>query len=165
MEKVVASQIRDLDSSAEVVPSPGGFQGIVLVSSPPNPKGLLEKVPAEVVEVESVHLVEAVCRASLEEIVGTALRLAGCISPEESFAVRTVRRGKHSFTSLDVNVAVGAAVKERTGASVDLENPDRVLFVQILQDAAYLYVAGGKELRRKMGPGKTRCTQFSGGSL
>ncbi|MEM4445475.1 MAG: SPOUT family RNA methylase [Thermofilum sp.] len=154
MERVVASQIRELDSSAEVTPSPGDFQGLVLVSSSSNPEQLLGKILAEVVEVESAHLVEAACRASLDEIVSTALKLADRIKPGESFAVRTVRRGKHSFTSLDVNVAVGAALKERTGALVDLENPDKVLFIQILQDDAYLYVASGGELRRKMGPGK-----------
>lgn len=154
MEKVVASHVRDLDPGAEVLPSPSGYQGIVLVSKAADPQRLLGEILSQVVEVESAHLVEASCRADLEEIVRCALSLADRVKPTESFAVRTERRGRHSFTSLDVNVAVGAALKERTGAAVNLENPDKVLYVQILQDTAYLYLASGSELRRKMGPGK-----------
>ncbi len=160
MERVVASYIKELLPQASVVAAPHGFLGLVLVSDVEDPRRALEEVKAKVPEVEKAYLVLESCEASLDEIVKHARRLADRIHAEESFAVVTVRRGEHNFKSLDVNVAVGAAVKELTGAKVDLENPDKVLVVQILRDTAYLTVVQGSELYRKMGPYKFPMYKF-----
>ncbi len=154
MERVVASYIGELDPGAVVVPAPYGFSGLVLVVGAGDPGRLYEEVRARVPEVERVYLVEAVCRADPGEIAECARGFAGRLGEGESFAVSTTRRGRHGFTSIDVNVAAGAALKEASGARVDLENPDKVLVVQIVQDWAYLSLVPGSEFRRKMGPGK-----------
>ncbi len=156
MEKVVASYIKELDPQAVVIPSPRGLLGMVLVKS-----GSLEKerlaheIRSRVPEAEKVFVVEAVARADVNDIVSKVLSVVkGRISEGQSFAVRTVRRGKHSFTSIDVNVAVGAAVKDATGARVDLENPDKVVVVQIVHEYAYISLVDGREFWKKMRPGK-----------
>ena len=154
MERVVASYVRELDPQATVVPAPEGFSGLVLVEGASDREGLYARVRGGVPEVEKVFLVEAECEASLPAIVECARRLAARVGPEESFAVRTERRGEHPFTSLDVNVAVGSAVREAAGARVDLDSPDKVVVVQIVRDRAFLSVVPGGEFHRKMGAGK-----------
>ncbi len=155
MEKVVASYIKELDPDAEVVPAPRNLSGMVVVIGTKDKHGLAKAIRERIPEVEKVFVVEERCRADISEIVEAAKRLVReRISPNESFAVRTVRRGKHSFTSIDVNVAVGAAVKELTGAKVDLEHPDKVVMVQIVHEWAFLSLVSGREFWKKMKPYK-----------
>ncbi len=154
MERVVASYVKELDPEAEVVPCPFGLMGMVLVAAR-DPQRLALEVKKRVPEVEKVFVVDAVARAEISDIVSKTVPVARAkIREDESFAVRTVRRGRHSFTSIDVNVAVGAAVKDATGARVDLENPDKVVVVQILHDYAYISIVPGSEFWKKMRPGK-----------
>ena len=44
------------------------------------------------------------------------------------------------FTSQDVNEAVGARVQERTGAAVDLDDPDTWIEVDVREEGAYVFV-------------------------
>jgi len=153
MERIVASRIKEVYPEAEVVPAPLGFSGLLLVWNVDRAR-FLEAVRS-VTEIERVFPVDAVARASIDEIVGAAKSaVSGRISRGDRFAVRTVRRGSHSFTSIDVNVAVGSAVKEVTGADVDLENPDKVVLVNIVGDYAYISVVPGSEFAKKMKPYK-----------
>ncbi|MGC8983176.1 MAG: SPOUT family RNA methylase [Desulfurococcaceae archaeon] len=154
-EKIVASYLKELDERLEVIPAPHGFLGLVLVSGASDKYGLAKLVLEKVPEVEKVYVVEGYSRASPNEIASVVRELVrGKISSNETFAVRTTRRGKHDFTSIDVNVAVGSVVKEVTGAAVDLENPDKVVSVQILQDHAYISIVSGKDQPKKMKPYK-----------
>lgn len=75
--------------------------------------------------------------------------------------MRATRRGKHSFTSLDVNVKVGAAVKEITNASVDLSFPDKIVAVEIVGDIALIYILKGADEYKKMKPEKTSNRVFT----
>lgn len=154
MENVVASLVRELDPGAVVTPSPEGFSGLVLIEGAGDGEKLREEIKRRIPEAEKIFIVERECEASISAIVDCARQLASGIAAGESFAVRTVRRGEHCFTSLDVNVAVGSAVRELTDARVDLENPDKVLLVQIVKSRAYLSIVPGSEFYRKMGPGK-----------
>mgnify|MGYP001770661735 CR=1 FL=1 len=154
-ERIVASYIKELDESLEVTPAPYGFSGLLLVSGARDKCELARLVREKVPEVERVYVVEGYSRASIDEIVEVTKGIVrNSIKPSETFAVRTTRRGRHGFTSIDVNVAVGSAVKEVTGASVDLENPDKIISIQIVQDHAYISVISGAELPRKMKPYK-----------
>lgn len=65
------------------------------------------------------------------------------VKSDESFAVRTTRRGRHQFTSVDVNVIVGDCVRRATGASVNLRYPDKIVLVEIIQDHAYISILPG----------------------
>ena len=156
-ERVAAEEIKDiLGSSCEVLVNPRGFKGLVLVSSTDpfrDIKAILEKNPY----VEKAVAVEACCNALIDEIVENAVKVVDeRIKPSDTFAVRTIRRGKHGFTSLQVNAAVGEAVLRKTNATVDLENPDYTILINIIQDTAYISLVKGVFFYKKMHGGKPR---------
>jgi len=152
-EKLVASYIIDLYSNVKVTPTPWGALGIVLV------EGLKKREEAytllkEIPEIEKVLPIMCECSASIEEMMECGKKVAKEIKPSETFAVRTTRRGKHEFTSLDVNSAVGAVIKEESSASVNLEEPDKVVWVEIFGDKAFISVTEeqvvGKKIDKKL---------------
>lgn len=154
MEKVAAARIRELCPQAKVQISPQGFAGVILIEST-NEDELLKKINEEVVEIERAIKSIVKCKAELKEITSVAVEaINGLIGPDETFAVRTTRRGRHKFTSIDVNVAVGAAIKEATGATVNLDKPDKVVAIEIVGDEAYITVYPGSEEFKKITPQK-----------
>jgi adenylyl- and sulfurtransferase ThiI len=56
-----------------------------------------------------------------------------------TFAVKTQRLTKQGPTSVEINVEVGAHIKDRTGATVNLDNPTVRLGVEIYAGKAYLF--------------------------
>ena len=154
-EEVTASRIEELDPGVKVLPKPLGYLGLVLVKIDKSAEKFVEIIKREVPEAEKVFLVRGWTKTDLEAIVEVVLRsVAPHLSAEDSFAVRTVRRGRHPFKSIDVNIEVGAALKEKVGASVNLDNPDKVVFVEILGSNAYVGIADGSEFPRKRSAGK-----------
>ncbi len=154
MEKVAAARIKELDPNAKVQASPRGFAGLVLVESP-NEDELLRLINENVVEVERAIKSIAECQADLKVLPKVTVEaVRNLIKPDETFAIRTTRRGRHDFTSVDVNVAVGAAVKEATGASVNLDRPDKVVAIEIIGEKAYIAVYPGSEEYKKITPQK-----------
>jgi tRNA acetyltransferase TAN1 len=148
-EIVASSYIKELlGPGAEVTPAPWGYLGVVFVKGADKWKAaelIAEKVP----EADRVLVVEGIAKAELEDIVKTAVEVARrYIQSGDTFAIRTTRRGTHSFTSIDVNVRAGAAVKEATGAEVDLEEPTKPLYIEIFQDSAAICVPATKEYRK-----------------
>ena len=148
-EIVASSYIKELlGPGAEVTPAPRGYLGVVFAKGVDKWKAaelIAEKVP----EADRVLVVEGIAKAELEDIVKTAVEVARrYIQSGDTFAIRTTRRGSHSFTSIDVNVRAGAAVKETTGAEVDLEEPTKPLYIEIFQDSAAICVPATKEYRK-----------------
>ncbi|MFN3804873.1 MAG: SPOUT family RNA methylase [Pyrobaculum sp.] len=147
-EKIAASYIKELFPEAEVTPAPRGYLGVIFVSNVDKQKAaeiIVEKIP----EADRVLVVEKVVEAKLDEVVKAVAEVArGHVSAGESFAVRTTRRGAHSFTSIDVNIRAGAVVKEATGAEVDLEEPDKPIYVEIFQDIAAICIPATREYRK-----------------
>ena len=134
LENIAAARILELNSNVKVYPRPQGFLGLVLVEADKHFE-FARKIKENVLEAEKVIPAYEVVEADLNKIVEAARKVAlGNISSEETFAVRTTRRGKHDFTSLDVNVKAGAAVKEVTNASVNLSFPDKIVDVEIIGD-------------------------------
>jgi thiamine biosynthesis protein ThiI len=79
----------------------------------------------------------------IEEITREAVAIARAHWSAGSFRVRTTRADKRfGLNSMEIDQAVGAAIKEAVGLKVDLENPVLVITVEILPDAAY--IAAGK---------------------
>lgn len=94
------------------------------------------------------HFAPAVrAEPSMEALVETSLRLAENAS-FSSFRVRA-RRGSSSFpeTSQRVNEVVGQAIKDRTGARVDLASAEWTCHIELVENKAFLYS------RRIEGPG------------
>jgi tRNA acetyltransferase TAN1 len=161
LEEVCASRILELDPSARVCVRPGGYAGLVGVESCGDPEWLASSIGSEVLEAEHVYRVLERSSASIEDIVEKALRaVRGRLPAGRTFAVRTVRRGRHGFTSIDVNVAVGSAIQGETGAAVELDYPDVVVRVEIVGGDAYISVYGGEREWSKMVPGKEEALPF-----
>jgi tRNA acetyltransferase TAN1 len=148
-EIVASSYIKELlGPGAEVTPAPWGYLGVVFVKGADKWK-VAELIAEKVPEADRVLVVEGIAKAELEDIVKTAVEVARrYIQSGDTFAIRTTRRGTHSFTSIDVNVRAGAAVKEATGAEVDLEEPTKPLYIEIFQDSAAICVPATKEYRK-----------------
>lgn len=154
-EALVASHIKDVDPGAKVVPSPRGLKGLVLVEPSMDKEKVAGLIRERVPEATRVIVARKCVEAVLAKVADAAAEVArGIIGSDDSFAVRTRRRGRHSFTSIDVNVAAGKAVQEATGASVNLRDPDWVVAVEILRDLAIIAVYPGSEEWRKFGKGK-----------
>lgn len=85
--------------------------------------------------------------ADMDALVATALRLAAQ-TPFASFRVRA-RRGNSSFpeNSQRVNEVVGQAIKDASGARVDLTHGEWTCFIELVQNRAFLYAG------RAPGPG------------
>lgn len=90
-------------------------------------------------------------RAEMDQIVEAALRLATS-SSFSSFRVRA-RRGHSSFpqSSQRVNEVVGQAIKDVTGARVDLTHPDWTCHIELVEGRGLLYS------KRLLGPGGLPC--------
>ncbi len=155
IERICASRILELEPQAEVIPCPRGFQGLVSIKKCSDKYRLAREIEKTIPEAERVIIIEAQARADLQEIAEKAAALAKeRISSSETFAVRTVRRGKHSFTSIDVNVVVGDAVRKATGASVNLSYPDKIVLIEIIGPEAGIAIVDGSFELKKMRPGK-----------
>lgn len=159
-EDLTASRIEETIPNIKVIPKPYGFMGLIAIITS-NKFEVAKKINEEVVEAERVIIVDKCVKANLEEIAENAAKLAkGKISNNETFAVRTVRRGKHDFTSIDVNVITGASIKEATGASVDLKYPSKIVRIEILKNLALISIEEGKSEWKKTSPEKFPVIDF-----
>lgn len=62
------------------------------------------------------------------------------IQKNNTFAVRARRTGNHEFSSKDIEERVGSKVIEKTGADVDLDDPDKTIYCEIRQSDAYIFM-------------------------
>lgn len=149
MEKYVANS---LEVPCEVEGAPRGFQGLVILKECKDWDEAYEKL-LKMPEVIRAMKAEKCVRAEMEELKRAAEELAEELEGKR-FAVRTVRRGKHPFTSMQVNAELGSVILSKVNAKVDLTNPEKVLMVEIVGDEAYLAIvepeyAGMKKLKGK----------------
>lgn len=161
IERIAAQRIMEELPWVEAEPAPRGFRGLVLVRGCRDPREDARRIEERIPEADRVIVIEAAVPARLEDMARAAAELAaGRIGPEECFAVRTTRRGKHGFTSIDVNVVVGDAVRRATGACVNLSYPDKIVLVEIIRDKAFISIVPGSFEWRKLGPGKKPVFRF-----
>ncbi|MCS7117764.1 MAG: SPOUT family RNA methylase [Thaumarchaeota archaeon] len=161
LEAVVKSKIELLDPGAEVVQSPYGLKGIVIVEKCSDQDRLLRLINDEVPEAEKVIKPEAVVPTNTAQILEVATALSReRIAPHESFAVRTHRRAHRSFTSIELNAKVGALIQQATDARVDLDNPDKIVSIEVVGDRTAISVLNGRTELRKMGPSKSSSWRF-----
>ncbi len=145
LEHVVKSILEEKNIKCEAKPM--GYLGVVFVYS-----DSLEDV-LNIPEVENAYLVSKIVESDLSEIEKACRELAKKLKKEETFAVETVRRGTHEFSSIDVNVLCGRAIQEESGCEVNLVNPDKVFRIEIFRDKAYIILAD-KGRRKKITPEK-----------
>jgi len=160
LENIAASRIQEMFPTAIVESKPRGSVGIVFVKNIDPEPDIINTIKQKVYEVEKVLPVYASCKASIDEISEAAAKVAlRLISKNDTFAVRTTRRGKHEFSSVDVNIAAGSAVQSVTGALVNLSYPDKIVWIEIFHDEAFISITSGSEERKKSYPGKPNLRQ------
>ncbi|WP_461865571.1 SPOUT family RNA methylase [Thermococcus sp.] len=147
MEGVAGNYVKELLPDSKVWIAPMGYSGLVLVETKDNDE-TAEKKLLQIPEAERVIKVLYEVPAKLEEILSTAEKIARHISENETFAVKTKRRGKHDFSSVDINVQLGARIRELTNAEVNLNSPDRIVYVDILGDTAYISLIQGEKWKK-----------------
>ncbi|MFV2041520.1 MAG: tRNA uracil 4-sulfurtransferase ThiI, partial [Candidatus Hydrothermarchaeales archaeon] len=75
-----------------------------------------------------------------DELISDAVIQAKRVIDEKTkFAVRARRKGSHPYKSMEIAGQIGASIKESTGASVDLTNPDVTINVEIRDKNAYIF--------------------------
>ncbi len=160
MEKIAASYIEEVLKShnfnPQIIVNTDRWLGIVFVGGLGDRKfEAADLIKQNVPEASHVLVVYRIVPARVEDICNAVREVAlQVLRPGETFAIRTNRRGKHNFTSVDINILAGKAVQEATGAEVDLENPDKAIYVEIFDDVAAICVVPGTEEYRKLRPGK-----------
>jgi thiamine biosynthesis protein ThiI len=87
--------------------------------------------------LSSISEVDAVVPAELDAIVRAGEALYADRVRGRTYAVRAKRSGRHPFRSRDVMVQLGAALNRE--ATVDLDNPEVTVNVDIRDDEAWLF--------------------------
>lgn len=129
LESIVADRLRErLGAKVETFQR---YSGLLRVTVDANQQTVLDAA----YEIDRAVPILAECPAELEAIIPTALEVASqVLKPGETFAVRCERRGEHPFTSQQVNEQVGAVIKNQLGNPVNLDYPDKVVRVEIVDD-------------------------------
>jgi adenylyl- and sulfurtransferase ThiI len=85
-----------------------------------------------------VYVVQAIKKSIISGGLSEALTV---IQPYESFAVRVRREGNHSFSSMDIARDLGEKIlsSQLEGLRVDLDNPDREIFLDIRGSLAFIF--------------------------
>lgn len=78
------------------------------------------------------------CPSTLDEIQSLALKIAKKAT-FKTFAVKTRRVGKHTFSSQEVNELIGDAIRKKLKKKVNLTNPEKTFFIEIRDNTSYLY--------------------------
>ncbi|MEM1673412.1 MAG: SPOUT family RNA methylase [Candidatus Bathyarchaeia archaeon] len=159
-EDVVVQILKETFPEIEAIAKPLNYSGIILVGGEMPAEDLAREIKLKVPEVERALPVKYYVPAEINAIVDAAKNIVGEIADARSFAVNTVRRGRHDFTSIDVNVRVGAAIKDSLDIPVNLDFPDKIIFVEIIGSHAYLGIVDGSEFPKKMRPGKFQVREY-----
>ena len=163
LENVAASRIEELGFEGDVQPKPSSYPGIITVTlhNENEKPQIAEKIEKEIPEAERVLVSKISTAATMKSIVDAAVKAASeTLDSGVTFAVRTVRRGHHPYTSVDVNYKVGSAILERIDATVNLDNPEKIIWIEIIDDQAAVGIIDGADVWKKMRPGKQEIRRF-----
>lgn len=95
--------------------------------------GIVSYSPAICVKTDFGKIEEAL-NQYVDELLSERL-----FDPNKSFAVRGRRTGKHEFTSQEMAGFCGSVIIKKTGAPVNLSNPDFEFFVEVRDDKTYIF--------------------------
>ncbi|MCW4021142.1 MAG: THUMP domain-containing protein, partial [Candidatus Bathyarchaeota archaeon] len=87
-------------------------------------------------------------KESIERLHELIMRLER-LKSRDTFVVRCHRRGSHDFSSRDVEAELGYLLEKATGAAVNLEDPKKIVIVQIFQNLAFVGVAAAENVLAK----------------
>ncbi len=125
------------------------FKGLLLGETEVNREGLFEALQeADTDYVARVIPADGAVPAQMEGILAYFRNADLPLLGGGRFAVQCKRRGTHPFTSGEVERGVGAILKGR-GLQVDLEEPEVLALVEIVQDQAFVALLPPGELIKK----------------
>ncbi len=113
--------------------------GRIIVESPEPDPLKVAKVISKVFGVKSVSPAIMTEFSNFKDLIEKALQYFSADIKGRIFAVRARRVGSHSFTSKDVEKALGKKLLETGGKGVDLERPEFIAYVEIRDYVAYFY--------------------------
>ncbi|HEX6940210.1 MAG TPA: tRNA uracil 4-sulfurtransferase ThiI [Longimicrobiales bacterium] len=146
LRRALVRNLRDaLDSTGDAYTLDAQFRHIVVRTRSARAAEVLTRVFG----VSGVSIVEAVVAPTLEEIVRVGAERFHDRVVGRKFAVRARVRGDRRLSSRDIMVELGAALNP--GATVDLDEPDVTVHVEVREDEAWLFAdqrqgAGGLPL-------------------
>ena len=143
-ENIVVNNLKEIINNFDYIISPDGYQGIVIVESDEDIEDKILEIP----EVERVLKVYFETETDFDKIVNLAEKIKDYIKEDETFAVETKKRGKQNFSSTDINIVLGAKIKDLTNASVDLNNPDKVVHVEVFKNKTYISITPGEKFKK-----------------
>ena len=88
--------------------------------------------------LSSYSVVEAVVPADFDTIVERGVEIFADVVRGKRFAVRVHRAGKHSFTSKQLEIALGERLYP-LAAGVDLTRPEAIAYIEVRDETAYLF--------------------------
>ncbi len=146
LRRTLVRNLRDaMDSTGDPYTLDAQFRHILIRTASDRASEVLTRVFG----VSGISVVEAVVPPTLEEIVRTGKALFHERVVGRKYAVRARIRGDRRMSSRDVMVELGAALNP--GATVDLDDPDVIVHVEVREDEAWLFAdqrqgAGGLPL-------------------
>ncbi|MDK2782236.1 MAG: tRNA acetyltransferase [Archaeoglobi archaeon] len=148
VERIASSLIKERFPEVSLKVSPGGYEGLILMESE---KEISVEILEEIPEIEKVlKIKEETEELKPERIAEICGKVAGEIPPGSSFAVRVKRRGKHDFSSKDIENLAGAEIlKRREDLRVNLSAPDFIVKVEIIDQWAGIGIMRGEEIYKK----------------
>ena len=90
-----------------------------------------------------------IVESDISEIKNSVFDLCDEINETNSFAVRCKRRGDRFDSSKEIEKNIGAYVIDKTNASVDLDNPDYYISIEILGNKTGVGLSG-ERLRKNV---------------
>lgn len=101
-------------------------------------KKYAEEILKEIGGIYSFSIV-TIIGINLNEIREKVLEYSSYIKKGETFALRVRKIGKHEYSSMDVAKIVGDDIRKKRDAKVDLENPDKEIFIEIREKNTFIY--------------------------
>lgn len=127
------------------------WRGVLLVRSKLTKEEALKSLKKfETTAIFKVIPVERIVKSKKESIVEEAFKLARArINEGERFAVRCRRRGNWIKSSKEIEIELGARIKEGLDARVNLNNPDWYVWIEVLGRKTAISVIRPGEIIRK----------------
>lgn len=139
LKKLMVNLKKSLNSNKIDFKVLGKFSGIIVCQTDNNKKAvpLIQKVFG----IHSFSIAEPYPFSSLENLKEILAGYAKkTLSKGDVFALRISRNGKHDFSSQDVAVEAGQKIMDEIkGLTVNLSNPEKEIFADILQKKVFLY--------------------------
>lgn len=144
----VAAILKENDSGASAKTT--YFKGLLLAETSLSKESAIDIFrAAQTKYVHRVIPVEKIVPSGVEEIKDFfELKLNAIDIKTKRAAARCIRRGKHEFSSVEVERKLGAMLKS-AGAKIDLKNPELIFLAEIVQDYACVSILQPGEIIKK----------------